>query len=260
MNAGRSRPGPGRGAGAGRSSGQRSMRRRPPRPSKDSAASPATRRFTSSPRTSARQPWARRAPGVAPEQGDQVGAGGQQGRVDALLAGQLADPGRHERDRRPQGPVEVVVVALGQVDGVLSTLGHRLQDLLREVAPGVALVHAPAAAQLVGALGGPLGDGQHGQVGQHGADRGVRAGGPALPPRRHRLGHAPGLALQGPDVLEAQPGGLGVVGADGAQPQLLALGEGPVEAAEVLELAGQPVVEVEQVGDVARRVRSSGRP
>ena len=86
--------------------------------------------------------------------------------------------------------------------------------------------------------------------GQHGADRQVRAGGPALPPRGHRLGHAAGLALQGPDVLQPQPGVVRVAGPDRAGAQLLALGEGPVEAPQVVELRHQPVVELEQVGDV----------
>ena len=101
---------------------------------------------------------------------------------------------------------------------------------------------------------GPLGDGQHGQVGQHGADRDVRAGGPALPPRGHGLGHAAGLALQGPDVLEAQPGGLGSSGPTGACRSSSHSARAQSSRPSSSSCAAEPVVEVEQVRHVARRV------
>src|SRR5690606_39382335 len=51
----------------------------------------------------------------------------------------------------------------------------------------------------------PICDGDHRQVGQHVPDRAVDRPGPALPPGRHRLGHAAGPPLQAPGLLDAPP-------------------------------------------------------
>ena len=45
---------------------------------------------------------------VAAQDGDEVGPGGQQRGVDAGVPGDLADPRRHQRDRRPHRAVELV--------------------------------------------------------------------------------------------------------------------------------------------------------
>ena len=60
-----------------------------------------------SPTSSARQPWASRAR-IAADDRHQIGPRGEQGGVDAGVAGDLADPRRHQRDGRALGAVELV--------------------------------------------------------------------------------------------------------------------------------------------------------
>ena len=79
--------------------------------------------------------------------------------------------------------------------------------------------------------------------------------GPALPPRRHRLGDAPRLAPQLAGVLQPQPGLRRGRRDRRAGPELLALVEGPLQSAPRVELvATSRSYSVEQVLDVGRGV------
>ena len=47
---------------------------------------------------------------VATQQRHEIGSGGQQAGVDALLAGEIADPRRHQGHRRTQVTIELLAV------------------------------------------------------------------------------------------------------------------------------------------------------
>ena len=68
----------------------------------------------------------------------------------AQVPGQLADPGRHERDRRAELALELDDrVRPGPHGRVLAAVGDRGEQLLAEVALHVAVVEAPDRPQLV---------------------------------------------------------------------------------------------------------------
>ncbi len=168
---------------------------------------------SSAPASPAAQPGAR----VAAQEGDEVGARRQQGRVDALLAGHLAHPGRHERHGRTQVTVQLLAVRARQLSLAVHPCGHRVEQLLAERAAGVAFVDAARRGQVAQRTWLLLGHAEQRQVGQHLAHRDVAGHRPSFAPGSStERCHATGPRLPGHGLLlEAQPGGVGVGTADG---------------------------------------------
>ena len=169
----------------------------------------------------------------------QVGAGRQQAGVDAQVARQLPDPGRHQAGGRSHAPLDVVGRA-GAGSG-------------RRAAPGrtATASSSPAAASPCGTrpsmprmprrwsrlVGGWVEMASTARSGKDGADRPVLLGGGALPPRRHLLRHAAAAAAQVADLLDLPPRRVRVLRGAGGGELLPALLLGPRQPAGRLAAA-----------------------
>ncbi len=103
-----------------------------------------------------------------------------------------------------------------------------------------------------------LRDRDHREVGHDVTRWDVELRGSPLAPSRDGDHHGVGPALQLAGFLDAAPRFVGIAGATGAHPHVLALVACPGEAASLVELVGQPIVHVEQVGHVGRGVVELG--
>ena len=110
------------------------------------------------------------------------------------------------------------------------------------------------SAELVAVAGRALGDGEQAEVRQDHPSGAVRLRGGALAPRRHLLGDAAAPARHAADVAQLPPGLLGDAGRRAVAEHLVALVEGPFEAAQGPEPVGQHDPQLQQVGHVVHGV------
>ena len=150
----------------------------------------------------------------AAEQVAQIGPGGQQRRVQALVLGQLGDPGRHQRDRR------AAAAARARAPRRRCGAGRcrpgprpRRRAARRRAEPRTWRSSTPRIGpELIDRRRGALRDAEHGEVGDDEPRREVLAGRPPLPPGGHRPGDVAGSTPQRAEVLEAEPGVLRLAG------------------------------------------------
>ena len=129
-----------------------------------------------------------------------------------------------------------------------------LEDLGRPAPGQVPPVDPAGATQFIGIVRRALRYGQEPEVGQHGTPGPVRGGCRALAPRRHLLGHPSGAPRHAADVAEPPPRLLGVSRRGAIAQDLVALVEGPLEPAHVLQPLREDGVELQEVGDIAHGV------
>ena len=204
-----------------------------------------------SPSSSARHPLAEAGVGVAAQERHEIGAGGEQRRVDRFVAGELADPGRDRaprpdagcaRDRRP-------TVAWRRRRRRLALL-DRDEDLLGDRAACVPIVDAaawPSSLSVDGARCEMPRMARSGSTWRTGTSRRIA--------RRSRHaatdGRRRGARAQRAGVLQPQPGVVGAGAADRLGAQFLARVDDPVASGRwPTSLAAEPVVHLEQVLDV----------
>ena len=193
-----------------------------------------------------------RASGVAAQQRVEVGAGGQQRGVDLVVAGELADPRRHQRHRRPQVAVELLAVGAGRSASRLAGPRRPRRAARLPIVPaGVALVEAAGRAPGRAACAAASGRRRAGRGRAAPTHRDVARPRPPLAPGGHRPGHPAGSRLERADLLQPQPGAVGIGAAGRAGAQLLAPVERPTPRGRAPRSSAiEHVVQLEQVGDV----------
>ena len=225
-----------------------------PCPSTASDASPAASARIGSPDHVV--PPARGQPAaVAHQQRLDVGARGEDGRVDVEVAGPLGRPRADERGGRPAAPVDALGLRqLHVVERERHPLGHDGQQLAGRAAALLAVVEAPHPPEVV--LGGrrALRHRHQRQIGQQEADRAVDLGGAPLAPGGQHLGDRGGAAPQRAGLLDPPPGPVGHLPAGGPDAVHLALVERPRQAAPRLELGDEAIAQLVQVLHVGHRV------
>ena len=193
---------------------------------------------------------------VAAHEGLDVGPGGDQRGVEIGVPRQLADPGRGQGHRRAVGRVDPVAGRQAAARRRPAPGRRRPRPAGRR--PPTALTCRPSRPRTRPRSprrpGRTLGDGDDRQVGQHVADRPVDGAGPLLAPRRHRLGHAAGPALQAAGLLDAPPRHVGVGRLAVPVAGLVALVERPCQPPALDELVALGRPQGVQVSDVGGRV------
>ena len=119
--------------------------------------------------------------------------------------------------------------------------------------------HACGAARLA-VVRRPLRDRHESEVREHRAAGPVGLGRSALPPGGHLLRHGAGAARHATDVAELPPGLLGDAGRGAVAQHLVALVEGPLEAAQGASRSLEHGPQLQEVGHVAHGVGDLARP
>ncbi len=141
--------------------------------------------------------------------------------------------------------------------GQQAPLDH-IEDLVAHPGPEMAAVQAPDLLQPVDRRGSALGDADQGKIGEDEAGRLVGLGRPFFPPCGQLLGDAQRRTAQMAAFLDAGPRIRRIRRDPHPLTEQLALGQGPVQSFQLLELGLEAILDVQQVGDVGDRVVQLG--